>query len=254
MLGRVFTRASRLLADNVLFGFHPLAIPVQKAVQRLMRGPREVTFRFKDGPGAGLRFSCLSSHKYFFLREDYERDLLEPIARLIRPGSVAFDVGAHFGFWALILSRLCGDAGKVFAFEPSPQNRARLQGNLAINSIENVEIVPFALSDTIGTGNMSDAGSMGSLSGDGIKIETTTVDEFCRHHPKPDFMLIDVEGFATQVLRGAIDLYGQEFVPVICELHTDDEQAGFRRFMDGRAHQVRELDKKNLLPNRTLAI
>ena len=165
MASRPVFRASRFLADRFLFGAHRLATPAQKVVQRLLRGPRETMFRFADGPGRGMQFSCLTSHRYFFIRENYERELLEPVMSLVRPGSIAFDVSAHFGFWALILSRLCGDRGKVFAFEPSPSNRARLQKNLAINSIRNVEVVPLALSDTAGTSTMSEAGSMSNIGG-----------------------------------------------------------------------------------------
>jgi|SRR5690348_10163279 len=252
---RPLVRASRFLTDRFLFGFHPLALPAQKAIQHFLRGPREAIFRFGNGgPGEGMQFSCLTSHRYYFVRDDFERELMKPITTLVRPGSVAFDVGAHFGFWALMLSRLCGDSGKVFAFEPSPTNRARLQKNLAINSIKNVEVVPVALSDTIGTTTMSDAGSMSSIGCGALKIETTTLDEFCRCHPVPDFMLVDVEGFAAQVFQGAILTYRQTFVPVICELHTRNEQAAFLQFMHGRAHDIRKLDKLFRLPNRTLAI
>lgn len=249
---RVF-RASRFLFDRFLFGFHPLATPAQKAVQRLLHGPREATFRFADGPSRDMQFSCLTSHRYFFAREDYERELLNPIKSLVRPGSIAFDVGAHFGFWALILSRLCGDTGRVFAFEPSPANRARLQKNLSMNSVRNVEIVPMALSDAVGSAAMSQAGSMSSIGGGTVQIETTTLDDFCAHNPIPDFMLVDVEGFAGQVFKGATQTYRQKFLPVICELHTRNEQAAFLQFMQGRAHDIRKLDKLFRLPNRTLA-
>lgn len=249
-----FVRAHRFLADSIIFGFHPLAAPAQKAVQCLLNGPRDATFRFTDGARVGMLFSCLTSHRYFFVRDDYERRMVKPMSGLVRPGSVAFDVGAHFGFWALMLSRLCGDTGKVFAFEPSPTNRVRLENNLAINSVRNVEVVPLALSDRTGTATMSDAGSMSSIGTGDLKIETTTLDEFCRCHPVPDFMLVDVEGFAAQVFQGATATYRQRFVPTICELHTRDEQAAFLQFMQGRARQIQKLDKLFRLPNRTLAI
>lgn len=254
MTDRVTARVSRFLFDRCLFSSHPLAIPAQKVAQRLLRGPREAAFCFTEGPRAGMHFSCLTSHKYFFIRDDYERELVEPISNLVLPGSVTYDVGAHFGFWVLMLSRLRGDTGKVFAFEPSPTNRARLQKNLAINSIKNVEVVPVALSDTIGEATMSDIGSMSSIGAGALTIETTTLDEFCQRHPVPDFMLVDVEGFAAQVFQGATGTYRQKFVPVICELHTRGEQATFLRFMQGRARQLRKLDKLFRLPNRTLAI
>lgn len=162
-------------------------------------------------------------------------------------------MGAPFGFWALVLSRLCGDTGKVFAFEPSPVNRARLEKNLAINSIKNVEVVPLALSDTTGTAALSEAGSVSNIWGGTVQIETITLDDFCRHSSVPNFILVDVEGFAGQVFKGATGTYQQKFVPTICELHTRNEQAAFLQFMQGRACRIRKLDKLLRLPNRTLA-
>jgi len=223
----MFPAITHAVANKVLFGAHQLASPLQRGVQRLLSGPREVIFEFKRGPAAGYKFSCLSSHKYFFVREDYEHDLLRPIESMVRPDSVVFDIGAHFGFWAIVFSRLC-PRGKVFAFEPSPENRSRLLRNIAMNSIENIHIVPFAASDRIGASHLSGDGSMAKI-GDGAEnIETTTLDEFCKGNPVPDMMLIDVEGHAGEVLRGASGIFARRFVPMICEIHSESELKAVR--------------------------
>ncbi len=41
--------------------------------------------------------------------------------RFVNKGDVVFDIGAHLGFYTLLLSNLVGPQGKVFAFEPNPE-------------------------------------------------------------------------------------------------------------------------------------
>ncbi|HEV2287447.1 MAG TPA: FkbM family methyltransferase [Candidatus Acidoferrales bacterium] len=246
-------RFLRLFADAALFGQSPLANPLQKVAQKILRGPRKVSFRMRGGLADGMLFSCLSSHRYFFVREEYESDLISPLKRFVSPGSVVADVGAHFGYWALGLARICGSSGMVFAFEPSPENRNWLLENLQINSISNVYIIPLAVSDTQGIATISDDGSMCKLSSGAIEVETTTMDKFCETNPIPDFMLIDVEGFAGNVLRGSAASFREKFIPVICEIHHNQEWDEFRSFMEGQSAQIQILGSRSRLPFRALA-
>src|SRR5579864_59054 len=139
-----------VLADRIIFGNNRFARSLQVAIQYLIHGPREAAFRIETGPAAGMFFSCLTSHKYFFVRGAYESELAAPILSLVRPGSVVFDIGAHIGYWTLVLSRFCGPSGTVFAFEPLPENLVRLHHNLQLNNVENVQVVSAAASDVIG--------------------------------------------------------------------------------------------------------
>jgi FkbM family methyltransferase len=38
--------------------------------------------------------------------------------RLLKPGAIAYDLGANYGMHALLMARLVGPARRVFAFEP----------------------------------------------------------------------------------------------------------------------------------------
>jgi FkbM family methyltransferase len=51
---------------------------------------------------------------------DYERLLEHGYSRLIEPGNVVFDVGAHWGRHLEPFVRLVGEQGRVFGFEPLP--------------------------------------------------------------------------------------------------------------------------------------
>lgn len=224
---------------------------MRRVAQRMLRGPREAVFQFRHGPAAGMYFSCLTSHRYFFAREAYEADLLESVERFVWKGAVVHDIGAHFGFWALTLSRLCGAKGKVFAFEPIPENRLRLARNLQLNSVRNVTIVPLAVSDSAGNVQMASNGSMSKAGVGELSVETTTLDGFCKHHLVPNFVMVDVEGFAGSVFRGASAVYRENRIPTICEIHNSDELQEFTDFMGERT--IKNLSGRERFAYRLLA-
>ncbi len=86
------------------------------------------------------------------LRGTYEQALVSAVVPLIRPGWICFDMGAHFGYYALLLAALVGEQGAVHAFEPVPYNVRLLELHVAKNQKGSViHIYPLALSDTNGT-------------------------------------------------------------------------------------------------------
>src|SRR6266496_1746810 len=63
----------------------------------------------------------------------YERELVEFLEAVLRPGMVAVDVGANIGCHTLVMAQAVGTQGRVFAFEPNPAMTERLRANLALN-------------------------------------------------------------------------------------------------------------------------
>jgi len=77
-----------------------------------------------------------------------ERVLLNELRRIVRPGDVVVDGGAHVGFYSIAAARLLKGEGRVIAFEADPRNFALLQSNLALNHVEHiVSAEPAALAD-----------------------------------------------------------------------------------------------------------
>src|SRR5687768_1994453 len=72
----------------------------------------------------------------------------EVMRQFVRPGDVVFDIGAHLGFYTLLLSKLAGEGGKVFAFEPNPELLPSLRRTL--EEPKNVQLFEVALSDKEG--------------------------------------------------------------------------------------------------------
>jgi len=130
-------------------------------------------------------------------------------------GDVVFDLGANIGTESLMLSKIVGDKGKVFAFEPVTFDILRY--NIEINNIKNVEIVPAAISNVPGHTEIEIADRfLGStiVRGSGPKqqsslvrvVPVTTIDDFCAYNKieRVDFVKMNVEGAEEAVLFGAM--------------------------------------------------
>lgn len=171
----------------------------------------------------------LACEKYYWLGT-HEEPVQSMLAASVRPGCVAYDIGAHAGFFSLLMSRLAGPAGRVIAFDPVPENVARLRANADANDLANIEAYTLAISDRAGEAQFSmHASSLeGALSdsaadttGATTTVRTITIDELVRDGmPAPDLMKIDVEGAEGAVLRGARRTVGVHMPAIVIEIHT----------------------------------
>jgi FkbM family methyltransferase len=128
----------------------------------------------------------------------YEPEQTCMFEKLIKPGNVVFDVGAHAGYYTLLSSVLVGPEGKVIAFEPNPDNYHHLDKHVKINRAENVALIECAVGDEngSGTGHLSNEGS--------FKVQTVRLDDIVMEKGvSPDFIKIDTEGAEMLVLTGA---------------------------------------------------
>ena len=69
------------------------------------------------------------------------------VKNLVKKGDNALVLGANIGYWTCLLAELVGEKGKVFAFEPSPENFEFLKKNVEINGYKNVILEQKAVSD-----------------------------------------------------------------------------------------------------------
>jgi len=125
----------------------------------------------------------------------------------IGPDRIVADVGANIGIFTLWASRrLAGKRGKVFAFEPAPYALKVLKKNLALNSIERVEIIEAACADRSGeidfflghhhhtSSLLADWAANGGDPAPRIRVPSATLDEFFSGREAPDFIKMDIEG------------------------------------------------------------
>jgi hypothetical protein len=107
--------------------------------------PNNRTVRVLGGINKGSRWITGSGPTHGCWLGNYEADHAIALPRIITPGSIAYDVGANVGFYTLALSRLVGESGHVFAFEPAARSVYFLRRHLELNNIGNVTVVQTAI-------------------------------------------------------------------------------------------------------------
>jgi FkbM family methyltransferase len=152
--------------------------------------------------------------KFIFAFREYYEPELTYLERVLSPGKIFIDVGANFGVYTLIASKLVGERGGVFAFEPTAQSFAILRQNIALNHFSNVRAFQVALAQARGKSWLYHSwdpvgNSLGRdpVCGDkGEEVRTEALDNLLEENgvDRLDVMKVDVEGAEELVLRGAI--------------------------------------------------
>lgn len=179
----------------------------------LQRIPKETIAIVLTGPLRGAQWIVGAGDHSHWLGT-YERGVQDLFCRLLRPGWVFYDVGAHAGYHALLASRLVGPSGRVIAFEPHPLNVARLRRHVALNRTSNLQVFAAAVAARSGSGRLMEGGNSyaSRLDPDGpIPVPLTSLDEYAEQSGVvPDAVKIDVEGSESDVIEGAAGILRAE--------------------------------------------
>lgn len=210
----------------------------------LPKGTAEVVVR--SGAAAGIRLSIDPQHEKFYWTGAYERGVQQAFQRLLRPGDLVWDVGAHIGFFTALAARSVGPQGRVYSFEPEPENRLRLLKTLELNGLEQVEVLSTALSDRRGIGWLYPQGSTSTWTlvspsqGPGVEVPCATLDELFSQGSlgTPTLVKIDAEDAELDILRGGIRLVNEAGVTIIVELNSTDALAGVRSLLPGHRFEA----------------
>lgn len=147
--------------------------------------------------------------------ENYERAETKLVRSEVNKGDIVLDIGANIGFYTLIFAELVGEEGKVFAFEPDPDNFDLLRKNVRVNSYKNVVLVQKAASNKTGKlklylseDNKGDHRIYDPHDGRRfIEIESVQLDDYFRNYDsKIDFVKMDIQGAEGLVLQGMANL------------------------------------------------
>lgn len=203
-----------------------------------------------------IKAGLLKDYK-FFLRSDeawqaemingqYDDFLFDYIAKLNLKDSLVLDIGAHIGYHSIYFSKIVGENGLVYAFEPNPFNIKRIKMNIKANEqIKNIRVKELAIADRDGEEIFvfSDKIENGASSGgfletsdplwdkdvyvkeagfEKTKVKTITLDSLIdgNENKKISLLKIDVEGGENLVLKG-----GRKFIElfrpiIVLEVHS----------------------------------
>jgi FkbM family methyltransferase len=249
----------RVLEWYGLHGRHPGHWRVHSALRNLLRP------RFDEDVAVtrqGLRWvldpSDFPQENLFWLGESDRWELLHA-RRMVGPGAVIFDVGANFGYYALMLAAGLRKDCEVHAFEPTEATFQRLSRHIALNEMDCIHAHRLALSDAPGTASMHgrehNSGAAFLELGEG-EVRVSTLDEFVaeRGLRRLDFMKIDVEGFEERVLRGGERVLRELRPHILFEVQPITlERAGssvdrLATLLTSHGYRLLQADRERLVP------
>lgn len=167
-------------------------------------------------------FIEIGGHKMFLDSRDslclsingvYEPLETEIIKKEVKSGDIVLDIGAHIGYYTLILAKIVGENGKVFAFEADPTNFNLLKKNIITNGYKNVILIHNAVSNEnkkiklylCEYNNGMHRIYKSKFCSSYIEIESTRLDDYfekINFNKQINFVKMDVEGAELDVLRG----------------------------------------------------
>ncbi|MDB5131328.1 MAG: putative methyltransferase, partial [Mucilaginibacter sp.] len=129
----------------------------------------------------------------------------------ITEGKSVIDIGAHYGYEAMLAAKLVGNSGTVVSFEPNPYSYSLALKNL---SGKNCKLYNYAVGSYNGLAKMNNNNVANSafnsvvnddLADRIIEVPMVTLDSILKDRPKAvDFIKCDVEGFEIEVIKGAL--------------------------------------------------
>lgn len=160
-------------------------------------------------------------------------DEMEFLEAFIKPGMSVIDVGANYGLYTLTLSKLIGDTGKIWAFEPTSETAGYLEKSIVENQITNIQLIQAALSNRIGKAKFYtwSNSEWNSLSESEVGYDSSeTVGLLTLDHCQDkygwkdiDFLKLDAEGEELNILKGGKRFLTSESPLVMYELKHDDK-------------------------------
>jgi FkbM family methyltransferase len=196
--------------------------------------------------------------KFIFAFREYYEPELAYLEKILSAGKVFIDVGANFGVYTLVASKLVGESGSVLAFEPAAQSFAILRQNIGLNHFSNVRAFQVALAQTRskawlyhGWDPVGNSLGKDPLCGtEGEEVQTEALDKLIEENgiDRVDAIKIDVEGAEELVLRGAIRCLTTQSPIVIfefnpgCAARLGLSPCGARDLLEGLGYEFVLLD------------
>jgi FkbM family methyltransferase len=167
-----------------------------------------------------------------FVYGTWEPSVVRVIVSEVKPGMTVADIGAHIGYYTLLLAKCVSPLGRVISFEPLPDNFTLLRKNVELNQIQHVQTFAEAVFSRNGelaiaiaeAGCNSGEASVVHLRGtEQSRVPAVTLDSVSsRAGCRLDFVKMDVEGAEFDALLGAKETVARFRPKMLIELHHFD--------------------------------
>ena len=187
---------------------------IRARVQTVYMGRQTVLSRVLGFPKMFLSTTDLGFSSHVMLDGFWEIWLTLFLARSVKPGMVALDVGANFGYYSVLLGAAVGPTGHLISVEPIPETFDFLTRTIDLNGFSSwTTMVPAALTapgrefvDMLAPPNEpKNAAIVDHETADTIKIRATCVDALTHGLEDLHIIKIDAEGAEADIFDGMQD-------------------------------------------------
>lgn len=173
---------------------------------------------------------------------EWEEHIHNQFRKYTRPGSIALDIGGHIGTHTLNLSRLVGETGKVYVFEPQAKMFCELAINMHLNKVSNVHMFHNALGseekwvemytpdeewkkqfgkDLVNEGHGTVTELPENFTGDRVKV--IRLDDL--HLNNISLIKMDVEEYEMHVIQGGMETIRRNMPVMIIEIFQNQDRS-----------------------------
>jgi len=233
------------------FGFFLFSLLPHQYILILRQSPLakyfKTVFSYSKSSGEDLyivRSGALKGYKIFtnpqkrpgYIFGTYEPDITQAVTEHCKPGWVVCDIGAHHGYFSLLMSKIIGTGGYCFAFEPLSENYDCIVKTIQANSLTNITVEQLAVSNHSNQKELHTipqefaksrfvnniAPSEAYKFSKTVIVKTTSLDDYFKNCgiPRIDMIKIDVEGAESQVIVGAQSILNKYNPILIMEIHA----------------------------------
>lgn len=222
-----------------------------------------VTPKLGPARGLSLHLNLASGLEDGYYTGEYDHGIANRLSRLIEPDMVVWEFGVFVGYYTVMFAKWVGPAGKVIAFEPNPDNRARAEKNIAANKFPNVRFMPYAIGAPIGeTDFVVNSNTNSHLPGVYVgsnlddyernvekrervmRVRCASPDDLLAEGdiPPPNFIKIDIEGAELLALPHMRRVCNQAKPAICLELHNPECDRAAWEFAAEVGYHIASLD------------
>jgi FkbM family methyltransferase len=203
----------------------------------------------------------------------FEQELTSYILENVAPDMTFFDIGAHYGYFSLLASKIVGPNGQVHSFDPTPSTFEILASNLqsADNSVlQNIAVwsseqtltlndygLKYASLNTLLKARASEE-HINQLDGNTYSVKANSIDNYCNiNNIKPDFVKIDAENAELEILKGMKNIIKTAKPMITVEVGDDSISKEFSskslvEYLLSQGYEAYEHDRGKIVKHKLL--
>ena len=250
---KTFRRFSKNFSEDFLS-----RIPIVGEVEIDLNFDAENFLLFSDGD------DHIISRQYLSPR-GFEKPSMNIFVQLAKNSKTVFDIGANTGIYS-IASAINSPKSSVYSFEPVPKIFSRLNHNIKINSLENVQSQNYLVANYDGVQSLhiprskdivtsASAAAGFRESTEEIDVPALTLDSFIESHQlsSVDLIKIDTESTEPSVLQGAMNTIERMRPTILCEVLHGLTEAALHSCLDKFSYRYFWVTPEGLVEKQKIA-